>query len=61
MKSNEIKERISAIRKMAAYGPTPLEEGILTFLEDLTGVNDEQPAPVDPVSVPAEDEDVDED
>ena len=37
-----IKARIAAIRKMAAYGPTPLEEGILSLIEDLTDVNEQQ-------------------
>jgi hypothetical protein len=47
MKNVDIKERIVAIRKMAAYGPTPLEEGILQLIGDLSGVNEQRPGEPD--------------
>ena len=40
-----VKERIAAIRKMAAYGPTPLEEGILRLIGDLSGANEQSQEP----------------
>ena len=39
MRDINIKERTNAIRKLHTYGPTPLEEGILKLIEDLTGAN----------------------
>jgi len=43
MNAAEIKARISAIRKAHHYGLTPVEEGIVSLIEDMAGVKEEEP------------------